>query len=85
MSFGTVPDFAFEGPGVKVSGIVPDSPAAKAGIKEGDTLLSIAGKPLANLQGFSDVLRTLSAGQTVQVVISRDGKQQTVTVTLAER
>jgi hypothetical protein len=85
VSFGTVPDFAFEGPGVKVSGLVPDSPAAKAGIKEGDTLLKIDGKPVANLQGFSDVLRTLAPGQTVQVVISRDGKDQTVAVTLAAR
>jgi serine protease DegS len=80
-----VPDFAFQGPGVKVSGLVPDSPAAKAGIKEGDTLLKIDGKPVATLQGFSDVLRALAPGQTVQVVISRDGKEQTVAVTLAER
>jgi uncharacterized Zn-binding protein involved in type VI secretion len=85
VSFGTVPDFAFEGPGVRVSGLVPDSPAAKAGIKEGDTLLTIDGKPIANLQGFSDVLRTLGPGQTVQVVISRGGNQQTVAVTLVER
>jgi aminopeptidase N len=85
VSFGTVPDFAFEGPGVRVSGLVPDSPAAKAGIKEADTVLTIDGKPIANLQGFSDVLRTLAPGQTVQVVISRAGKQQTVAVTLAER
>jgi hypothetical protein len=85
VSFGTVPDFAFQGPGVKVTGLVPDSPAAKAGIKEGDTLLKIDGKAVANLQGFSDVLRALSPGQTVQVVIGRDGKEQTLAVTLAER
>ncbi|MCX6543816.1 MAG: M20/M25/M40 family metallo-hydrolase [Acidobacteria bacterium] len=85
VSFGTVPDFAFEGPGVRVSGLVPDSPAAKAGIKEGDTLLTIDGKPVANLQGFSDLLRALAPGQTVQVVISRGGNQQTVAVTLVER
>jgi S1-C subfamily serine protease len=47
--------------------------------------LTIDGKVIANLQGFSDVLRTLAPGQTVQVVISRAGKQQTVAVTLVER
>ena len=85
VSFGTVPDFAFQGPGVKVSGTVPESPAAKAGIKEGDTVMAINGTPVANLQGFSDLLRTLAPGQTVQVVISRDGKEQTVALTLVER
>ena len=43
VSFGTVPDFAFSGPGVKVAGVVPGSPAEKAGVKEGDVLLRFAG------------------------------------------
>jgi aminopeptidase N len=85
VSFGTVPDFAFPGPGVRVTGTTPDSPAARAGIKEGDVVLSIGGQPVAHLQGFSDVLRTLVPGQTVQVVLRRGGTDVTLTITLAER
>jgi len=85
VTLGTVPDFGFAGPGVKVTGVTPDSPAAKAGIKEGDIVVSIDGAPLADLKGYSDVLRTLKPGQTVQVVITRDGKSQTLAITVVER
>jgi S1-C subfamily serine protease len=80
-----VPDFAFDGPGVKVSGLVPGSPAEKAGLRPDDVVASIDGKAIANLQGFSDVLRTLAPGQTVRVVLIRQGKEVTVSVILAER
>jgi S1-C subfamily serine protease len=85
VSFGTVPDFAFPGPGVKVGGLVAGSPAEKAGIKEGDVLMKLAGQDVANLQGFSDILKTLSPGQKIEVVVGRAGGQQTFEVTLAER
>jgi hypothetical protein len=85
VSFGTVPDFAFPGPGVKVTGLVPDSPAARAGIKEGDVVMRIDGKPVTNLQEFSNLLRTLTAGQTVTVVIQRGAEELNLPVTLVER
>jgi hypothetical protein len=85
VSFGTVPDFGFAGPGVKVSGLVADSPAAKAGIKQGDVVLKIDGQAVADLQGFSNVLRTLSPGQTVNVEIDRAGRIMTLAVTLVDR
>jgi S1-C subfamily serine protease len=85
VSFGTMPDFAFAGPGVKVAGVTPGSPAEKAGVKEGDVLMRVADKDVANLQGFSAILRGLSPGQTVKVVLSRGGQSQTVDVTVVER
>ena len=84
-SLGTVPDFAFEGPGVRVTGLVPGSPAEKVGIKVGDVIVSIDGKPVANLQGYSDILKGLAPGQTVAVVLKRDGKDIPVSVALGER
>jgi S1-C subfamily serine protease len=40
---------------------------------------------VANLQGFSGILRALSPGQTVKVVLSRGGVEQSLDVTVAER
>ena len=85
VSFGTMPDFAFTGPGVKVAGVTPGSPAEKAGVKEADVLLKIDGKDVADLQGFSGILRGLTPGQTVKVVLSRGGQEQTLDVTVVER
>jgi S1-C subfamily serine protease len=85
VTFGTMPDFAFAGPGVKVAGVTPGSPAEKAGVREGDVLLKVDEKEVANLQGFAGILRGLSPGQTVKVVLSRGGTQQTLDVTVVER
>jgi hypothetical protein len=85
VSFGAVPDFAFSGPGVRLGGVSAGSPAEKAGLKEGDLLTALDGKPVESLQAFSDFLRTLSAGQAVVVSFTREGKPQTATVTVVER
>jgi aminopeptidase N len=80
-----MPDFAFSGPGVRVAGVTPGSPAEKAGVEEGDVLLKVNGQDVANLQGFSGILRSLTPGQTVKVVLRRGGQEQTLDVTVAER
>jgi hypothetical protein len=85
VTFGTVPDFAFEGPGLKLSGVTPGSGAEKAGLAAGDVIIKVGDRPIASLRDFSAVLKTLTPGQTVPVVYTRDGKEQTVTVTVGER
>lgn len=82
---GTVPDFAFAGPGVRVASVVAGSPAERAGLRAGDVLRAIDGAPVADLRGYSALLRSLAPGRAVRITILRDGKEQVVEATLAER
>jgi aminopeptidase N len=85
VSVGTVPDFGFQGPGVLVESIVPNSPAAAAGIEPGDVLISLGGRPIDNLQGFTDLLKSLSPGETLPAQVQRDGETLDLEVTVTAR
>ncbi len=85
VSFGSIPDFNHTGEGVLLSGVIPGSPAEKAGLKEGDLLVEFEGAPVEDLRGFSNILKGLSPGDEVTVVFVRDGERRTTTVTMAER
>jgi hypothetical protein len=84
-SLGTVPDFAFPGPGVRAESIVDGSPAAKAGLAAGDVLLRLNDRSIANLKEYADLLRTVKPGDTVTVVVRRGDRELTFGVTLTER
>jgi membrane-associated protease RseP (regulator of RpoE activity) len=59
------------------------SPAKAAGIKAGDKVVSIAGHPVTSFTRLSDLIRAQPAGKPVPVVVDRDGRQLTLTVTPA--
>lgn len=71
--------------GVVVTDILNTGPAATAGIQRGDIILSIDGKKLDENNSFTEVLFAYKPGDKVDLVILRNNKQMTVTVTLGER
>ncbi|HYK89126.1 MAG TPA: M28 family peptidase [Acidobacteriota bacterium] len=83
--FGSIPDMTDEVKGVRFSDVRPNSPAAKAGLKGQDVLIQFAGKEITNLEDFTYMLRTHKPGETVEVVVLRDGKPLTSKVTLEVR
>ena len=84
-SLGTIPDMASGGPGVRLSGVRPDSPADKAGLKAGDILLGLGVLDIADLQAMSDALRQHRPGDTVMVRFRRGTRDDSVKVVLGRR
>ena len=64
--------------------VLPGSPAAKAGIQEGDIILKIDGNEITESNPISSVIGKKKPGDKVEIIYLRDGKQSKATVTLAE-
>jgi S1-C subfamily serine protease len=64
--------------------IVKDSPADKAGLKDGDIITKVDDKAITETNPLARIIRTYSAGDKVTLTILRDKKSQTVELTLGE-
>jgi serine protease Do len=71
--------------GVLLEDISPDSSAEKAGLKVGDVVTSIGGKPVTNVRQFSLDLLEYKVGQSPQITVLRGSKTLTFPVKLVER
>jgi serine protease Do len=70
--------------GVVLGKIVPDSPAAKAGLKENDVVTEINGQRIEGAAQFRRMIHEIPAGRTVQLTVWRDGRTQTISATLGK-
>jgi hypothetical protein len=77
---GTIPDYATEVQGVKLSGARGGSPADKAGLKAGDIIVEFAGQKIANIYDYTYALDAAKVGQPVKIVIKRGDQRVEVTV-----
>jgi hypothetical protein len=66
----------------QVASVRPNSPAARAGLQEGDLIVKFAGKPVADFPALRAVTLTLKPGQVVGATLLRNGKTVRVTVEL---
>lgn len=76
--------------GVLIAGVLPDSPAAAAGLQAGDLLVSLAGRPVdvrfdEELPDFMRLASSLPIGQPVPLVVRREGREWPLQITPVER
>jgi len=64
--------------------VTPNSPAAKAGIKQGDVILSANGHPIKTMHDLPRLVAATPIGQKLELTIRRNGKEMTVAATIAE-
>jgi hypothetical protein len=82
---GTIPDMTGSPGGVRITGVRAGSPAEQAGLRAGDVITIIGTKVVANLYDMTEALRSHQAGDTVVIVVKRDGAEQRVTAILGKR
>lgn len=71
--------------GAMIHDVTADSPAAKAGLKKGDVILKLDDKDVKAADAVVEMVRHHKAGDKVKVQVMRDGKEQTIEVTLGEK
>ena len=84
-STGLMPDFAYSGKGVSIGATGDDTPAQKAGLLNGDVITAINGKAVTDLRAYSNMLKQLAPGDEIEVSYTRDGVEQTTSLTLQAR
>ncbi len=70
--------------GVVLDKIMDDSPASKAGLKENDVVTEINGQRVEGASQFRRMIREIPAGRTAQLTVWRDGRAQSITVTMGK-
>lgn len=71
--------------GVEIKKVDDESPAAKAGLREGDAVLEYNGQRVEGAEQFTRLVRETPAGRQSKLLISRGGATQTVTAMIGER
>ncbi|RFC46042.1 MAG: hypothetical protein DVB28_000201 [Verrucomicrobia bacterium] len=78
---GSIPDYATEVKGVKLSGVRAGSPAEKGGLQGGDVIVEFGKQKVANIYDYTYALDAVKIGQAVDVVVERKGVATRLSVT----
>ncbi len=78
---GTIPDYASDIKGLRLSDVRAGGPAAKGGLKGGDVITEFNGKKVENINDYTAAIDGVKIGQPVKVVVQRDGKRVELSVT----
>jgi len=77
--------YGVKGGGVTISSVTSGGPAEQAGLKVGDTITSVDGKPVSNGDSLVDEISAHKPGSKVKIGYVREGKQAEASVTVADR
>ncbi|MCB1935108.1 MAG: M20/M25/M40 family metallo-hydrolase [Nitrosomonas sp.] len=85
VSLGTVPDFSYQGEGVRIDSVLPGSPAEQADLLPGDILIQLDGQTVVDLKAYANMLKTLKAGQKVKLHYQRSDESRVIDVIVTDR
>jgi hypothetical protein len=74
VGLGVIPDYMFDGKGLRIDGISEDKPAQKAGLRKGDIVIKLGDSAVTDMMSYMKALSTFEEGHTTKVVVDRNGE-----------
>ncbi|MBL7951440.1 MAG: M28 family peptidase [Flavobacteriales bacterium] len=81
VTLGVVPDYLYDGKGMRIDGITDGKPAAVAGLKVGDVVVKLGAIDVTDMMAYMKGLSLFSKGDTAPIKVLREGKEVETTVT----
>ena len=82
---GIMPDYGFDGKGLRLTGVSEGGPAEKGGIVDGDVIIKMNNKDVNNIQEYMYALASVEPGSEIEVIVMRDGEERSLKVTPEKR
>ena len=77
---GTLPDYAYDGKGLRINGVRENSPADKGGLKNGDIIIELGKRKIENINDYMNALAQSKPNVETMIRVIRDKKEMEVTV-----
>ena len=81
ITMGVMPDYTYDGKGMRIDGVTDGKPASKAGIQKGDVVIQFGEIKVESTMDYMKGLSAYKAGDTVEVTVLRNGKEIKLKVT----
>ena len=81
-TLGVLPDYGYDGTGMKITGINPNQAADNAGLQSGDIIIGLGDARLDDIYDYMGALNTLEKGETTTITILRNGEEITLELQL---
>lgn len=75
VGLGVMPDYLFDGEGMRIDGVTDDRPASVAGLQKGDIVIQLGDSTVVDMMSYMRALSAFEEGNTAKVVVDRDGKK----------
>jgi len=75
VALGVMPDYLFDGKGMRIDGVTEDRPAFKAGLQKGDIVIQLGDSTVVDMMSYMRALSTYEEGNTTKVTVDRKGER----------
>ncbi|GAB4230940.1 MAG: M20/M25/M40 family metallo-hydrolase [Ekhidna sp.] len=80
VTLGVIPDYMYDGEGMRIDGVSEDKPAIRAGIEKGDVVVQLGDSTVTDMKSYMRALSAFQKGDKTTVIINRNSEQLELTI-----